>query len=202
MILDPATRPVHLASGNPGKLRELAELLGLGDRLRPPPTDYRPPEESGDSYRANALIKARTLAERFGAPAIADDSGLEIDALGGAPGLGSARFAATDRERIERVLEGLRGVPPPRRTARFRCALAVVVPGGGEGVAEGVCEGRIADFPSGFGGFGYDPIFRIEPSGRSFAELSGAQKGVVSHRGRAARELRRILEGLGITGLQ
>lgn len=202
MILDPATTPLHLATGNPGKLRELAELLGLGERLRPPPAGYQPPEESGDSYRANALIKARTLAERVGAPAIADDSGLEIDALGGAPGLGSARFAATDRARIDRVLEALRGVPPERRTARFRCALAVVVPDGGEGVAEGVCAGRIADVPSGGGGFGYDPIFLVEPSGRSFAEISGAEKDLVSHRGRAARELRRVLWALGIPGLQ
>jgi XTP/dITP diphosphohydrolase len=201
VILDPTT-PVHLATGNPGKLRELAALLGLGGRLRPPPEGYRPPEEDGRSYRENALIKARALAGEVGRPAIADDSGLEIDALGGAPGLRSARFAATDRERIERVLDELRGVAAGRRTARFRCVLAFVFPGGRELVAEGTCEGRIAEAPSGNGGFGYDPIFLVHPPGRSFAELSAAEKDAVSHRGRAARELRRMLENLGIAGLQ
>jgi XTP/dITP diphosphohydrolase len=201
VILDPAT-PVHLATANAGKLRELAELLGLGGRLQPPPEGYRPPEEDGRTYRENALIKARALAGEIGSPAIADDSGLEIDVLGGAPGLRSARFAATDRERIARVLDELRGVPAERRTARFRCVLALVFPDGRELVAEGACEGRIAEAPSGEGGFGYDPIFLVDPPGRSFAELSAAEKDAVSHRGRAARDLRRMLENLRTAGLQ
>jgi XTP/dITP diphosphohydrolase len=201
VILDP-TKAVHLATGNAGKLRELAVLLGLGARLRPPPEGYRPPEENGQSYRENALIKARALAGAVGGPAIADDSGLEIDALGGAPGLRSARLAGTDRERIERVLEALRGVPPGRRTARFRCVLALVIPDGGTLVSEGACEGRIAEAPSGNGGFGYDPIFLVDGSGRSFAEMPAGEKDAISHRGRAARELRRMLRTSGMLGLQ
>jgi XTP/dITP diphosphohydrolase len=156
------------------------------------------PEETGATYRDNAILKARAAARLTGSPAVADDSGLEVDALGGAPGLLSARYGGPgldDAGRCARLLAELRDVPEARRTARFRCVLALVEPGGREQVVEGVAEGRIAEAPRGRGGFGYDPVFYYPPLGRTFAELTDAEKAEVSHRGRAARALRRLLAG-------
>lgn len=185
---------IHLATGNPDKVRELAALLDLGDRLRPPPSGHRAPEETEATYRDNALLKARALAAAVGGPAIADDSGLEVDALDGRPGVHSARYAETNDARIARLLDELHDVPEDARTARFRCALALVLPSGEEHVVEGTCEGRIAPGPRGAGGFGYDPIFVPAGDGRTFAEISAAEKDVVSHRGKAARALRDLLK--------
>lgn len=203
----PGARPVLvLATLNPGKARELAGLLaGLPHDLRPLAAvpGARPPEESGASYAANALLKARAAARLAGATALADDSGLEVDALGGAPGLHSARYGGPgldDAARCARLLEALRGVPPGRRTARFRCVIAVVEPAGGEWTVEGVAEGRILEAPRGAGGFGYDPLFLYPPLGRTFAELAEAEKAAVSHRGRAAAAARRRLGGRGAGG--
>jgi XTP/dITP diphosphohydrolase len=151
------------------------------------------PEEGDASYRENALAKARAVNTALGVPALGDDSGLEVDALDGAPGIRSARYAgagAADRPNNERLLEALRGIPPERRTARFRCLLALVRAPGDEVVVEGVCEGRIVMAPRGEDGFGYDPLFEPAGSSQTFAEMPGPTKDALSHRSRAATALR------------
>jgi XTP/dITP diphosphohydrolase len=179
----------RLASVNPGKTRELGALLAPRIVLSPPPAGFAMPEETGRTYEENALVKARALARATGEPALGDDSGIEVDALGGRPGIHSARYAPTDRERIARLLAEIAGVPRERRGARFRCVLALVFPGGRELSAEGVCEGEIATAPRGSGGFGYDPVFLIPALGRTVAELIPDEKARVSHRAAAARRL-------------
>ena len=148
------------------------------------------PEETGKTYAENALIKARAGVRATGALALADDSGIEVDALDGGPGLYSARFGGPgldDAGRTALLLERLRGVPTERRTARFRCVIAIVEPGGREQLAEGVVDGRIAEAPRGSGGFGYDPVFFYPPLGGTFGEIEADAKHHVSHRGVAAR---------------
>lgn len=158
------------------------------------------PEETGESYAANALAKARAAARHTGRLALGDDSGLEVDALGGAPGVHSARFGGPgldDAGRCARLVAALQGVEEGRRTARFRCVIALVDPGGAEHLVEGVAEGTILTAPRGQSGFGYDPLFYYPPLGRTFAELSEKEKARVSHRGRAVAAVRRLLrEGL------
>ncbi len=162
--------------------------------------DIRLPEEGAASYRENALAKARAVWRALRVPAIGDDSGLEVDALAGGPGVRSARFAgpgAGDTANNERLLRELHGLPPERRAARFRCVLALVE-GDGEGaerIVEGVCGGTILDSPRGDQGFGYDPLFLPEGETRTFAEIPHEAKNRVSHRGRAVQALRRLLEG-------
>ena len=189
---------VVFATQNKGKARELEALLaGIASRfesLRDHPEVRLPPEEES-SYTANALAKARAVSAALGLPAIGDDSGLEVDALRGAPGIRSARFAgegAGDAANNALLLNRLRGVPAEGRTARFRCVLAFVAPGCGrrEVTAEGICEGTILDSPRGSHGFGYDPLFLPRGESRSFAELTGEAKDAMSHRGRAAKALR------------
>ena len=189
-------RVVTVASRNPGKVRELAELARGALELRPLDGPATPEvEETGSSYLENALLKARAVARFVGGPALADDSGLEVDALGGAPGLRSARYAgpeASDADRCRALLAELEGAID--RRARFRCALALV---DGERVwtAEGVLEGEIAHAPRGRGGFGYDPIFAVpELGGRTLGEVASEEKRRVSHR---ARAMRALLERLG-----
>jgi XTP/dITP diphosphohydrolase len=195
----PSRPALVLATLNPAKGRELIELLGMVPfevRLLAEIPGARLPEETGATYAENALVKARTAAEQTGALALGDDSGLEVDALGGAPGLYSARFGGPgldDRGRLELLLERLRAVPPPRRTARFRCVIALAGPSRAARVVEGVAEGVIAEAPRGSGGFGYDPIFFYPPLGRTFAELSDGEKAAVSHRGLALEAARRLL---------
>ena len=195
----PSRPALVLATLNPAKGRELIELLGLVPfeiRLLAEIPGARLPEETGATYAENALVKARTAAEQTAALALGDDSGLEVDALGGAPGLYSARFGGPgldDRGHLELLLERLRGVPPPRRTARFRCVIALAGPSRAARVVEGVAEGVIAEAPRGSGGFGYDPIFFYPPLGRTFAELSDGEKAAVSHRGLALEAARRLL---------
>ena len=191
---------IVLATRNEGKARELASLLhGLARRvesLRDHP-EIELPSETGSTYRENALAKARAAHDALGVPALGDDSGLEVDALRGAPGLHSARFAgpgASDRANIERLLRALEGVPAAQRTARSRCVLALVGARRGPIVVEGVCEGRILAEPRGGAGFGYDPVFVPEGESKAFAELMGDQKDLLSHRGRAARALRDAIE--------
>jgi XTP/dITP diphosphohydrolase len=192
-----------IATANPGKLREFRVLLaGLGITLRSL-ADFPPapaPDESAATYRDNARAKARALAARVGLPALADDSGLEVDALGGAPGVRSARFAAdaggtgtTDADNVGLLLAQLAAVPEARRTARFRCTIVVARPDGRELVTGGTCDGTIALAPRGRGGFGYDPIFFFPPLGRTFAELPGEEKDRVSHRAAAVAALRPAL---------
>lgn len=154
------------------------------------------PEETGQTYTDNALVKARTASRLTGSLALGDDSGLEVDALGGAPGLHTARFGGpglSDRQRWELLLDRLRDVPPAGRTARFRCVIALAGPGRGERVVEGVVEGVIARAPRGSGGFGYDPVFFYPPLGRTFGEISDEEKRRVSHRGKALAAARRLL---------
>jgi XTP/dITP diphosphohydrolase len=191
-----------LASANQGKLRELRTILhglpvepvglteaGLGE---PPEV-----EETGDTFLANALLKARAYAAWSGLAAVADDSGLEVDALGGAPGVRSARYAgpgAGDQANLDKLLAALAGVPPERRTARFRCAAVLVDPGGGEWHAEAAWEGRVLEAPRGSGGFGYDPVFLPDGWDRTGAEVDQATKDAASHRGKAFRALRPAIE--------
>ena len=193
-------RSAVLASGNPGKLRELRELLKEQIRL----IDMRElglaaAEETGSSFEENARLKAFAAAAQSGLPALSDDSGLEVDALGGAPGIYSARYAGDDgnaRANIRKLLKDLEGVPAGNRTARFRCVLVLATPDSEHAplVAEGVWEGRIAERAEGRRGFGYDPVFLDRRTGRCVALMSAAEKGLKSHRGLAARELVRLLE--------
>lgn len=191
-----------IATTNAGKVRELRRLLAgvpfelatpadLGLRLEV--------EEDGETYRENAVKKAAAYAAAAGLPALADDSGLEVDALGGRPGVHSARYvgqAASDGDRIGALLAELRGVPPERRTARFRAVIAVALPDGRCWTAEGTVEGVIAEEPRGTDGFGYDPVFYLPELGRTMAELAPEEKNRISHRARAAAGARRILEEL------
>jgi XTP/dITP diphosphohydrolase len=154
------------------------------------------PPEGVDSYEANALGKARAVARETGMLALADDSGLEVDALGGRPGLLSARYGGeglSDEARYRALLAELRGVPAERRSARFRSVAAIAAPDGREATAEGVVEGVILDAPRGAGGFGYDPVFFYPPLGATFGELGPEAKDPASHRGLAIAGARRIL---------
>ena len=197
----PSRPRLVLATLNRAKARELAALLqGLpwevvGLAALP---GAALPEETGRTYRENALRKARHAAALTGARALADDSGLEVDALGGAPGVLSARYGGPgldDAGRCALLLRALAGVPPARRTARFRCVIALADPDGRAEVVEGLVEGRITEAPRGAHGFGYDPVFFYPPRGRTFAELSLEEKARVDHRGRAVRAARRLLGG-------
>lgn len=178
-----------LATANPDKAREIAEILGTSVHLLPRPAFLGEVEESGTSLVDNARLKAVAVAGAVGAPAVADDTGLEVDALGGAPGVWSARYAgpeATYADNVAKLLEALGDIPAARRTARFRTVALARWPGGREIVAEGVVEGHIAGSPRGEDGFGYDPVFvPDEGDGRTFAEMVAADKHRLSHRGRA-----------------
>ena len=188
-----------IATTNPGKLREFAELLAdlpvtLQSLLDLPGSPTVP--EDGSTYLENARTKALAIARWSGRIALADDSGLEVDALAGAPGVHSARYAGAaqdPRANLVKLLQALDGVPEARRTARFRCVLVVAKPSGETLAAEGTCEGCITGAPSGRGGFGYDPIFFYPPAARTFAELPAATKNHVGHRGRACARLRQQL---------
>ena len=196
-------RPVLLlASANQGKLRELrtildglgVELVGLAEAgLGEPPAV----EETGDTFLEKALLKGRAYAAWSGLAAVADDSGLEVDALGGAPGVRSARYAgpgAGDQANLDKLLAALEGVPPERRTARFRCAAVLVDPAAGEWHAEAAWEGRLLDAPRGSGGFGYDPVFLPDGWELTSAQVDQATKDAASHRGKAFRALRPAIQ--------
>lgn len=188
-----------IASGNAGKVREYKRLLsplGFGETLSMKEAGiYCEPEETGATFEENAAIKARALKELCGCAVLADDSGLEVDALGGEPGVYSARYKGleTDEERSESILEQLKDLPESERVARFVCVIHFIYPDGRELTARGVCEGRIGYEPRGENGFGYDPIFMY--GGRSFAELGDDEKNAVSHRGKALAELVKKLSG-------
>ena len=194
-----ATRRYVLATFNRDKARELHALLALPEIEILPLSDFPGavvPEETGETLSENALLKARAAARHTGLPAIADDTGLEVEALSGEPGVRAARFSgpdATYASNVALLLERMRGVAPGLRAARFRTVCAAVFPGDGEVLAEGVLEGRITEAPRGARGFGYDPVF--EPAGfaRTLAEMTTAEKNEISHRGRAARALARRL---------
>jgi XTP/dITP diphosphohydrolase len=195
-LAPPARRLVVLATSNRGKLAEFQQLLGDSgiDLLPQSQFGIEPPEETGTTFEANALLKARYAARLTGLPAMADDSGLEVDALGGAPGVYSARYAGTgasDAANTAKLLAALAGVPPPRRSARFRCVIAFVRSADDPAplLAQGCWQGRILDAPRGAGGFGYDPVFLDVAAGQSAAELEPAAKNARSHRGGALRNL-------------
>jgi XTP/dITP diphosphohydrolase len=192
-----ARRRVVVATRNPHKLRELGEILE-GLELVPLPDEVELPPEDADTFEGNALAKARAAHAATGSAAIADDSGIEAAALGGAPGTRSARFAgpnATDEENLALLLERMEG-ESDRRVA-YVCALAYVAERGEEALVEGRCEGTLATEPRGSGGFGYDPAFVPDEvgDGRTMAELDRAEKHAISHRGRAARKLADRLAG-------
>ena len=180
-----------LATANPGKTRELRALVGewgpIDVRSLADFPGVRLPEEDGATYADNAVLKARAVAAATGLPALADDSGLEVEALSGAPGVRSARFAPSDAERIARLLEVLRDADD--RRARFRCVVVLAWPDGRLEQAEGACTGRIAERTIGAGGFGYDPLFVADELGRTFAAATAEEKARVSHRARAVRAL-------------
>lgn len=197
-------RELLVATGNTGKLVEIAAALsGLGISLLSlnDVADYQPPPEDGLTYAHNALIKAATAAQATGLPTLADDSGLEVDALGGEPGVLSARFGGInldDAQRNHLLLQRLAGVGRHERSARFRAVLVLQVPHQPPAFFEGTVEGAIATEPRGHGGFGYDPIFcpRDETgivSAHTFAQLSTAEKNRCSHRGQALQLLRQAL---------
>jgi XTP/dITP diphosphohydrolase len=187
-------RELLLATNNQHKIAELRELLrGLRDvQLRAPAElgiTLDVPEDA-PTYAGNAAAKALAFARAAGLVALADDSGLEVDALGGEPGVRSARYAgpgASNADRIALILDRLRGVPIGRRGARFVSVIAVATPDGEVRTVEGECHGYIAESPSGQAGFGYDPVFFLPEQGRTMADLTDAEKNEISHRGRAAR---------------
>lgn len=191
---------VLLASTNAHKLEELQALFGQDGALRfelaPTPLDV---EETGSTFAENALIKAEAYARAFGEAALADDSGLCVDALDGRPGIYSARYAPTDAERIAKLLGELKDVPEAGRTAAFVCAMALVFPDGRVIEVEGRCPGVIADGPKGAGGFGYDPVFFVPEAGKTFAELSAAEKNRISHRAIATGKLKAAISEAALT---
>lgn len=182
-----------VATSNPGKLREMqAYLADLGWELTLKPEELEV-EETGDTFAANACLKASEVAKSTGNWAIADDSGLQIDALGGAPGVYSARYGKTDSERIARVLRELG--EEKNRQAQFVCAVAIASPDGANALqSEGVCRGEILSSPRGNGGFGYDPIFYVPEKQLTFAEMTPDLKRSISHRGKAIEALLRQLK--------
>jgi len=184
------TRRLVLATRNPHKIAELSEILGPAlDGFELVPAEGPDPVEDGATFAANALIKARAAVAHSGLPALADDSGLAVDALGGAPGVRSKRYAGTgdDDDNIALLLRELAGATD--RSARFVCAAAFVDPDGTELVEVAEFPGEVLESPVGDGGFGYDPVFRPEGSERSLAEFSAAEKNAVSHRALAFRAL-------------
>lgn len=188
-----------VATKNKGKTVEIKEMLkhlsfdvvtmeeiGINEDI----------EENGTTFEENALLKAKRLHELAGEMTMADDSGLEVDFLGGEPGIYSARFAgegATDKEKIEKVLRLLKDVPYEQRTARFVCCIAIVYPQGNSVVLRGTCEGYIAFEPQGSNGFGYDPIFYLPQKQKTFAQITSEEKHSISHRGNALRQMVKIL---------
>jgi len=192
-----------LASANPGKIAELAALVReWGDVVTEDLSGggVALPPEGETSYLENAVAKARAVALATGLPALGDDSGLEVDALAGAPGVRSARLAPSDSERIAVLLERLAGARD--RRARFRCVVALVWPDGRVVSAEGFCDGAIAEDPDGGGGFGYDPIFVADELGCTFAAASAGDKARVSHRARAVRALGERLAAMASPALR
>ena len=191
-----------LGTRNRSKLREERQALrGAELELLDLETwpDLESPHEKGESFLENAMLKARYYQQATGLPALGEDSGLEVDALGGAPGIHSSRWLGEDTPyevKNERLLEKLAGLPPEERSARYVCALALASQGEIVFSTIGTCEGRIAESPGGRGGFGYDPIFYYPPLRKTLAELSSEEKKRVSHRGKAMARLRDYLDRL------
>jgi XTP/dITP diphosphohydrolase len=198
---------ILLATRNPDKVRELTALLrDLGIRIRTLTDFPNAPEvtEDGITCEANALKKAREIASATGIPSVADDTGLEVDALGGRPGVFAARYAgehATYEDNCKKLLQELDGVPPTKRTARFLTVAALAMPGGISRVAKGVLLGVIAEGSIGTQGFGYDPVFFVPELGRTLAQLTAEEKNRISHRAKAFRAMADILRPLVVMRL-
>ena len=195
---------IILASGNAGKIREIAAIFSsLGVTVSPQDAfGIESPEETGETFIANALLKARHAAQISGLPAIADDSGISVDALDGRPGVRSARYAgehATDDENVDRLLEEMADVPDENRGAGFHCAAVLVFPDTATAplVIEAVWRGEILRERIGTGGFGYDPVFLDKDANKTGAQMSREEKNAVSHRGKAFRQLRQRVRELG-----
>lgn len=195
-------KEIIIATKNKGKAKDFEELLQpMGYRVLTlhdvaPHMDV---EETGETFEKNAILKAETIAQELQATVIADDSGLEIDALGGEPGVYSARYSGEERNdesNIDKVLQKMVLVPADEKTARFRCVLALASPGQETIIFEGACEGLITDERKGHHGFGYDPIFYVPSLDKTMAEMEPAEKASVSHRGNAIRELGKAMPGL------
>ncbi|MEY2506683.1 MAG: XTP/dITP diphosphohydrolase [Verrucomicrobiota bacterium] len=188
-----------LATRNAHKTREFSEILGPDFVVRDLAGEPEAPaiEETGQTFAENAILKAVAISKRFPGPVVGDDSGLEVDVLGGAPGIFSARYAGPgtrDRDNVARLLDELGRFPNERRySARFRCVLALARAGELLETCEGVIEGAIVSAPRGEGGFGYDPVFQPDGSSQTFGELPAPEKNRISHRARAIRELRAAL---------
>ena len=199
-----------IATGNPGKVKEFREMLGAGRFAWSDLSKQRkviPIEETGDTFRANACLKASGYARQFNTWALADDSGLEVDALDGKPGVVSARWAEInnagkgDAENNALLLKQLATVPDEKRTARFVCVLALADPKGKIVLtARDTVEGRIIHEPRGGNGFGYDPLFLMADSGKTTAEMEPDQKHAISHRGKALRQMKKLMERVGLIG--
>ncbi|MCE5197695.1 MAG: XTP/dITP diphosphatase [Armatimonadota bacterium] len=196
-------RKLVVATKNPGKAKEVAEILvGLPYEVvsLAQYSDAPDVEETGTTFVENAVLKAKAYAEFTGELTLADDSGLEVDALDGAPGVYSSRFAPTDAERISKLLDVMKDVPDERRTARFCCAVAIAEPGGEARTCEGKVEGTIAHEPRGDNGFGYDPIFQVTSLNKRMAELESSEKNAISHRGKALEQAKKLLLGTQCDG--
>jgi XTP/dITP diphosphohydrolase len=190
--------PLVIATGNPGKINEIKELLAGFPVETKSLADFGPiPEvvEDGETFEENAYKKASFTAKILGIPALADDSGLVVEALRGDPGVLSARYAgenATDEQRVAKLLKEMKG--QTHRNAAFECVLSIAVPSGPALTYEARCEGLIAEKPAGHNGFGYDPIFFYPPLNKTFGQMTIAEKGEVSHRGKALKELKQEME--------
>jgi XTP/dITP diphosphohydrolase len=193
---------ILFATKNQGKAQEVRKILeSLPVEILTLAEFPDGPEvmENGETFRDNALKKARELSSHWQGLTLADDSGLEVDALRGEPGVSSARYAgegATDDENNRKLIEELEGIPHDQRTARFRCVLALVHPEGREWIVEETCKGLVADQPRGKQGFGYDPLFIVPALSRTFAELAPDEKNQISHRAKALSRLRSVLEDI------
>jgi len=194
-------KTIVLASGNPGKVREINQLLAGLDLQVKPQSEYAVPdaEETGLTFIENAILKARNATQHTGLPAIADDSGIEVDALNGAPGIYSARYAgndASDEANLLKLLDTLHDIPEAKRTARFQCLLVCLRHADDPTplICQGSWEGRILDAPRGANGFGYDPVFYVPTHDCTSAELAPEIKNALSHRGQALRQLVSALE--------
>ncbi|WP_044894582.1 XTP/dITP diphosphatase [Bacillus alveayuensis] len=195
-------KEVIIATKNAGKVKEFQTLFAekaVKVKSLLDIEDAPDVEETGETFAENAILKAETIANYLNKVVIADDSGLAVDALGGKPGVYSARYAGehkNDKENMAKVLEELNGVPFEQRTARFHCALAVAIPNQRTVVVEGTCEGYIAEAPTGTNGFGYDPIFYVPEQQKTMAELSKEEKNKISHRANALKKLEKIWDEL------
>lgn len=205
MNIGSGIRELVLATRNRDKAKELDALLGdldIAIRTLDEFPDAPEVQEDGDTCEANAVKKAAAIAHIIGLPAIADDTGLEVDALDGRPGVYAARYAgdhATYADNCRKLLHELAGVPSVRRTARFITVAALALPSGEVRVTKGVLEGRIAEEPAGSGGFGYDPVFVVPELGKTLAELSPTEKNRISHRAKAFTQVKELLQSGRLT---